>query len=277
MARVTLISTLLLTVLSLVPFLTTATAADISAFQAALERRYTTAHSLGDTYQFDPRDGWQTVNVSNLQYKYNHLDDSLDTADSSHGGHLSTRTNNKSKSKPKSKAKPYAKTQSNAKPHANAKTQSDAKVSNSASSKALNVIGSSFKSIINSIKAIGASEPVTITWYTGHDLLNPSCWDNPSWAPTDNSFACALTLEGWTNKPKCFGFLELCNTPKKCVFVRVVDSCAGCAKGSKHVDLTQAAFKQLADLRTGLLTVQMRAATQPNGGWLKELWGPEVN
>lgn len=59
----------------------------------------------------------------------------------------------------------------------------------------------------------------------------------------------------------------VCNSPKKCVFVRVVDSCAGCAKASKHVDLTQAAFKELADLDTGLLTVQMRQATDPADGW----------
>ena len=49
--------------------------------------------------------------------------------------------------------------------------------------------------------------------------------------------------------------------------MRVVDSCAGCAKASKHVDLTQAAFKELADLDTGLLIVQMRQATDPADGW----------
>jgi hypothetical protein len=31
---------------------------------------YTRPHSLGRGYTFDPRDGWQTVNVSNLSYKY---------------------------------------------------------------------------------------------------------------------------------------------------------------------------------------------------------------
>lgn len=51
------------------------------------------------------------------------------------------------------------------------------------------------------------------------------------------------------------------------MFVRVVDSCAGCATGSKHVDLTQAAFKELSDLDTGLLQVQMREATDPTDGW----------
>jgi hypothetical protein len=32
--------------------------------------KYARAHSLGNGYTFDPRDGWQTVNVSNLSYKH---------------------------------------------------------------------------------------------------------------------------------------------------------------------------------------------------------------
>jgi expansin (peptidoglycan-binding protein) len=55
----------------------------------------------------------------------------------------------------------------------------------------------------------------------------------------------------------------VCRTVKKCVFVRVVDSCAGCPKGSKHVDLTKKAFAQLADLSEGEVTVAMRLATEP--------------
>jgi hypothetical protein len=47
--------------------------------------------------------------------------------------------------------------------------------------------------------------------------------------------------------------------------VRVVDTCAGCKKGSKHVDLTRGAFGQLADYDEGLLHVQMRQATEPDG------------
>jgi expansin (peptidoglycan-binding protein) len=58
--------------------------------------------------------------------------------------------------------------------------------------------------------------------------------------------------------------LPVCNGPDKCVFVRVVDTCAGCAAGSKHVDLTKAAFAQLADLNAGALTVQMRPSTDPS-------------
>lgn len=34
-------------------------------------------------------------------------------------------------------------------------------------------------------------------------------------------------------------------------------------KGSKHVDLTKAAFAELADLDVGILTVQMRKASDP--------------
>ena len=98
-------------------------------------------------------------------------------------------------------------------------------------------------------------------------------------AVQDDSFACALTLEGWINRPKCFQFLErtshlhpfcflfifcpVCNGPTKCIFVRVVDTCAGCAKGSKHVDLTKAAFQALATLDEGTLQVNMRLATDP--------------
>lgn len=38
--------------------------------RAISESRYSRAHSLGDNYLFDPRDGWQSVNVTNLAYKY---------------------------------------------------------------------------------------------------------------------------------------------------------------------------------------------------------------
>ena len=55
----------------------------------------------------------------------------------------------------------------------------------------------------------------------------------------------------------------VCNGPQKCVFVRVVDSCAGCTAGTKHVDLTKAAFSEIADLDKGMLTVEMRPATMP--------------
>ncbi|KAF9534815.1 hypothetical protein CPB83DRAFT_755063 [Crepidotus variabilis] len=210
---------------------TTATRTPSSQNLAAA--KYSTAHSLGDGYQFDPRDGWEAINMTDLQYKYKRSP-----------GHSGTHDSSKSH-------KPGI-----------------AHIGK--------IVASSVDRIFKGLKGIGKPEPVIITWYTGHDLKNPSCWSDGNWAPTDNSFACALTMEGWKGKPKCFKFLELCNTPKKCVFVRVVDTCAGCAPGSKHVDLTKAAFKQLADLDEGKTEVQCRGATEPDT-WVDRLWGPKVH
>jgi hypothetical protein len=99
----------------------------------------------------------------------------------------------------------------------------------------------------------------------------------------DKSFVGAVTLDGWTTKPRCFNFIErelqtcsesdvtihliailVCNGKLQCIFIRVVDTCAGCAKGSRHVDLTRAAFSELASPDEGVLTVQMRHATDPD-------------
>ncbi|KAF5317908.1 hypothetical protein D9611_014418 [Ephemerocybe angulata] len=138
-------------------------------------------------------------------------------------------------------------------------------------------VGGALKGLVTALKGlvgIGKPERVTITWYTGHDLKNPSCWSNGKWAPTDNSFVAALTQHGWHDKPKCFKFVELCNTPKRCVFVRVVDTCAGCTANSKHVDLTKAAFGELASFDEGKLNVQFRHATEPSE-WHEDLWGPK--
>ncbi|KZT12799.1 uncharacterized protein LAESUDRAFT_753837 [Laetiporus sulphureus 93-53] len=270
MSRVNLPHALLLIILFFGSLVPTALAAGISIFQSSLEKRYSTAHSLGDNYQFDPRDGWQTINITNLQYKYSRapaengsrsISEDISHIPAGHGKRSSKKTSSK-KATTKTGSKPAVKSLNNG-----TNTVSDA----------TNGILGSVKSAIDSIKAIGSAQPVTITWYTGKDLLNPSCWSNTQWAPTDDSFACALTEEGWVDRPKCFKFLELCNTSKKCVFVRVVDTCAGCAAGSKHVDLTKAAFSSLADLNEGVLTVQMRQATEPSEGWLEELWGPKTN
>ena len=45
-------------------------AAQSSSARAVFESKYTKAHSLGNNYSFDSRDGWQSINVTNLQYKY---------------------------------------------------------------------------------------------------------------------------------------------------------------------------------------------------------------
>jgi len=195
---------------------------------------YHKAHSYHNT-TLKERDGWDTVSVSDLAYKY---PPSSDKTDSTRSHYRFGRQAHKSANKKKS-----------------------SQLSPS------NILDSA-------LKGIGEATSVIITWYTGNDLKNPSCWETSVWTPTDDSFACALTLDGWTTRPKCFSFLELCNGPKKCIFVRVVDTCAGCAKGSKHVDLTKAAFTKLAPLGQGLLNVQMRLSTPPKT-WDINLWGPK--
>ncbi|EPT02740.1 hypothetical protein FOMPIDRAFT_54995 [Fomitopsis schrenkii] len=263
MPRLTFLAGVVLVSLGLVPLMTTSRAADISTSQSSLERRYSTSHSLGESYQFHPRDGWEAVNITNLQYKYSRsLADDLGDLDGPTIPRAHTKRTSKKVSKESTKKTPKAALKA-------------AKTISTANSAGIGLLGS-VKAVVDSMKAMGESEPVTITWYTGHDLLNPSCWSTTSWTPTDESMVSAVTLEGWTNRPQCFKFVELCNSPQKCVFVRVVDTCAGCAPGSKHVDLTKAAFSSLADLAEGVLTVQMRPASDPLEGWLENLWGPKA-
>jgi len=54
----------------------------------------------------------------------------------------------------------------------------------------------------------GSATTVIITWYTGVDLKNPSCWPNSAWAPSDSSFAGAITSKGWVGRPDCLSFVE---------------------------------------------------------------------
>jgi hypothetical protein len=122
------------------------------------ELKYTTTHSLGRGYTFDPRDGWQTVNVSNLSYKYSPRSPDI------------RRT---------------------------AKIIPQHTSHNGLANKVKETVKYVFKSPIGK----GTPVPVTITWwvpdsrlrevltdllprYTGKDLLNPSCWETPVWAPT---------------------------------------------------------------------------------------------
>lgn len=84
----------------------------------------------------------------------------------------------------------------------------------------------------------------------------------------------------------------VCHTPQKCVFVRVVDTCAGCAPGTKHIDLTKAPFTELGKLDDGRLPVKFREATEPDiwsvfhqpvssvviyEARFEKLWGPKLH
>lgn len=172
--------------LSLAPTLTVAS--DLRAYHNSLEARYSRAHSLGDNYQFDPRDGWQTVNASNLAYKYGDdddgggsddddddddgldHDDELDDSDEDEHTHLNAfekrAKSATSKSKPRStKNKSKAKSpKSKAKAKSPSKTKS--KASNKSTSKATGTgFSASLQKVIDTIKGIGKPEPVAITWY----------------------------------------------------------------------------------------------------------------
>jgi hypothetical protein len=64
--------------LSVFLFLPFSVLASTSSVLAVARSRYSKAHSLGEHYTFDPRDGWRSVNATNLSYK-NSRDPGLDT------------------------------------------------------------------------------------------------------------------------------------------------------------------------------------------------------
>uniref|UniRef100_A0A0S1MK23 Secreted protein n=1 Tax=Phakopsora pachyrhizi TaxID=170000 RepID=A0A0S1MK23_PHAPC len=123
---------------------------------------------------------------------------------------------------------------------------------------------------------------VKITWYTGHDLLNPACVQGGSgWAPVDKSMAAAVTIE-WPGKPKCGKFVRIQKKedPSVSVVVRVVDSCGGCRPYSQHIDLTIGAFKKLYAQEVGQVEgLRARIVKAPVGHkWTKKdtkIYGPK--
>jgi len=129
-------------------------------------------HSLTESYQFDPRDGWESVMVTNLRYKYRR----------SSTGMTSTATPVKNSSSA-------------------LKRPSSTSTQHSSAKSIFRSVGESLAELTKGIIATGKAEDVIITWfdtfvrqqrvphsgtsrYTGHDLLNPSCWTEPTWSPT---------------------------------------------------------------------------------------------
>lgn len=158
-------------------------ALDLRSMQNSLEARYARAHSLGDNYQFNARDGWQTVNVTDLQYKYSRDYDDPDDPDDEDEEDTSVLDKRATKKKAKSSSKSKSKSKSKSTKSKSKSKSSSSKKKSSATSK-VSKVASSFKKVIDTLKGIGKAEPVTITWYTGHDLENPSCWSNTDWAPS---------------------------------------------------------------------------------------------
>lgn len=114
------------------------------------EMTYTRAHSLGIDYKFHERDGWEPVTISTSLSRR-----SLSGTDASNS------------SLPLPEAGPLALASKRTKKPSLADTL-------------VHTINSAW----NGLRGSGRSEKVKITWYTGQDLQNPSCWAEPAWAPT---------------------------------------------------------------------------------------------
>ncbi|MBW0486221.1 hypothetical protein O181_025936 [Austropuccinia psidii MF-1] len=127
----------------------------------------------------------------------------------------------------------------------------------------------------------GATIPVVITWYTGHDLLNPYCAQRSKWTPTDNSLVIAVT-QVWSNRPQCGDFFELKVKGKHTgqtgvsVIARVVDLCGGCPPEVPHADLSKAAFTRLFNLDVGLASGLAMRKVSPPKKWNDALYGPRL-
>ncbi len=111
--------------------------------RAASYAKYTAAHSLGDAYTFDARDGWTTVNATDLGYKYRHDHETHAVLETRHEKDDDRNTSHKEKNKSKHKNK----------------NKNKSKIISAASS-----VGDLVKGVWNGLKGVGESENVKITW-----------------------------------------------------------------------------------------------------------------
>jgi hypothetical protein len=121
------------------------TTASQGTVHAVSKTKYTRAHSLGNSYQFDPRDGWQHVNVTNLQYKYARSY----TSDSDQSSSPFEKRGKKKGSK-------------NPKPQ---KQNNKGKGGSNIGGTVKHILGN----VWNGLKALGQPEPVIITWWVRED------------------------------------------------------------------------------------------------------------
>jgi hypothetical protein len=133
--------------------------------------RYSHAHSLGPDYHFSVRDGWTTLNVSDLAYKYKRISPDQSMEDSYAFDRRMSRKDRRSSTK-KSKSRP------------NSKAKVLASAAAGGALGGLGGIGDAIDNVGNVLHGIGNTVPVIITWYTGHDLENPSCWSESVWTPS---------------------------------------------------------------------------------------------
>jgi hypothetical protein len=111
-------------------------------------------HSYSPSYALEARDGWSTVTMTDLPYKYANSSSSSVSASSSLDS-----------------------------PPEDVNRMVKRKKKDAVDSLADGVTGLA-KGVKSALKAWGKAQKVIITWYTGYDLRNPSCWPDTDWAPT---------------------------------------------------------------------------------------------
>ncbi len=137
-------------------FLPLLVVADLSSKSRALHKsRYTQTHSLGDSYSFDPRDGWQSINVTNTARNYEKRHNEPQHSDSSQG----------------EKKRPVSE-------HITGVIESIFKL--------LKPYGQFEKGVATWYSASLFDKPMELITkrYSGEDLKNPSCWSQTSWSPS---------------------------------------------------------------------------------------------
>jgi len=105
---------------------------NITNTRAMEDNRYDKAHYLPESHSFDPRDGWEVVNISNLNYKY-HASSQKD-----HSFHRALRRSSKYK-------------------------ETHEKASNT-STGVLGTVVQSFTSVFAGLVGKGSTQGVIITW-----------------------------------------------------------------------------------------------------------------
>ncbi|KAJ8086501.1 hypothetical protein PM082_005324 [Marasmius tenuissimus] len=160
---------------ALITFLVDCPAVSASTLPSTSQVRslYARAHSLGNSYVFQSRDGWTSVNATDLPYKYRHDHHQVVEARSREHEDKKVRASvkvaqdaqNARKGRKKEKSNEGANTASPKKP---AKPKTIPKLK--AESILEPVAGSSGKKFRTS----GEAEPVTITWYVLYDSTSIS-------------------------------------------------------------------------------------------------------
>ena len=132
-----------LSFLVLYPALSTAATAGQPGPLSPAELKYSRSHSLGENYVFDTRDGWQSVNISDMLYKY--------SASTGEANKLGAEGDNYGfDSTWKRSGKTYKK---------NSGKRPEEK------SGGLGGIADTVKNMFKGLKGIGKAQDVTITWF----------------------------------------------------------------------------------------------------------------